>query len=51
MLQAAAYAVSEAHRQMFTCKSTIFKEGLPGKPKVVLVGLLGHMVGEHCMNV
>lgn len=30
---------------------TIFEEKLPRKPRVVLGGLLGHMVDEHCMNI
>lgn len=51
MLQAVAYALIAACRQMFACKSTIFEEELPRKPKVVLVGLLGHMVDKRCMNI
>lgn len=51
MLQAAAYAVIIAHRQMLACKSTVFEEELPRKPQVVLVGLLGHMVDERRMNI
>lgn len=51
MLQAAAYALIAARSQMFACKSTVFEEELPRKPKVVLVGLLGHTVDEHCMNI
>lgn len=51
MLQTAAYAVIAAQRQMLACKSTVFEEELPRKPKVVLVGLLGHMVDEHYMNI
>lgn len=52
MLQAAAaYAVIAARRQMFAGTSTIFDKELPRKPGVVLVGLLGHMVDEHCLNI
>lgn len=51
MLQAAAYAVIAACGQTFACKSTIFEEELPRKTKVVLVGLLRHMVDGHCMNI
>lgn len=51
MLQAAAYVFIAARRQTSACKSTIFEEELPRKPKIVLVGLLGHMVDEHCMNI
>lgn len=35
MLQAAAYALIAAHRQMFACESTSIEEELPRKPKVV----------------
>lgn len=51
MLQAAAYALSAARRQTFACKRTSFEEELPRKPKVVLLGLLGHKVDEQCMNI
>lgn len=49
MLQAAAFTVIAAQRRMLACKRAVFEEELPRKPKVVLVGLLGHMVDEHCI--
>lgn len=51
MLQAAAFAVIAAQRRMLACKRAVFEEELPRKPKVVLVGLLGHMVDEHSINI